>query len=132
MSGERDPMSDLDAAMAGLRRQSGVELVELLRAAQQAPPPAPTVIPAPEFPYPLGHPLAGTARFRCPLGCGWYHDEWSGTDWAEPFRVRLPVEYTREDIGAALTAHADEQAARLAGRVEAAFLDHYAREDPDR
>ncbi|MFF4385636.1 hypothetical protein ACFY0G_02400 [Streptomyces sp. NPDC001552] len=33
------------------------------------------VRPTCEFPFPTGHPLVRTARFRCPHGCDWYRDE---------------------------------------------------------
>jgi hypothetical protein len=36
---------------------------------------APPDRPLCEFPFPTGHPLARTARFRCPHGCNWYRDE---------------------------------------------------------
>lgn len=52
----------------------------------------PPVRPTCEFPFPTGHPLARTARFRCPHGCAWYRDE--STDLA-PRRVTAVTDQGR-------------------------------------
>ena len=53
---------------------------------------APPVRPTCEFPFPTGHPLARTARVRCPHGCAWYRDE--STDLA-PRRVTAATDQDR-------------------------------------
>ena len=36
---------------------------------------APELPPATTIPYARRFPRWGVARFRCPRGCGWFHDE---------------------------------------------------------
>ena len=82
----------------------------------------------PDYPYRLGHPLGGTIRYRCPLGCDWFHDEHPG---AEPMLpVRLPTDPDR--LGEALTAQATARHAAFQQRVETAITDHYEQQHPGR
>ncbi|WP_158013036.1 hypothetical protein [Streptomyces sp. Root369] len=76
----RKPWPQLDALLARLPKKSARETYEELDAARRAAaatPPELTSIPMPTYPYgwSLRHPLGGTMRFACPLGCGWFHDE---------------------------------------------------------
>lgn len=98
------------------------------QAAAAAPLPEPSLIPMPDYPYRLGHPRAGTIRFRCPLGCGWFHDEHPG---AEPMtRLSLPADPDR--LNEALTAQANARQAAFVARVETAITDHYEQAHPGR
>ncbi|MGW2100339.1 hypothetical protein ACWCPX_22075 [Streptomyces olivaceoviridis] len=128
-----DDASDLDEWLAWLPKPSPREaLAELLaarEAAAAAPPPEPTTIPTPDFPYPLGHPLAGTVRFWCPLGCGWYHDERSHLD-ASAQPLVVPVDPAR--LAEALTEQANARHAAFQARVERAIADHFEQAHPGR
>ncbi|MFF5655183.1 hypothetical protein [[Kitasatospora] papulosa] len=109
-------------------RQMFDELQAARAAAEAAPPPEPSVIPMPDYPYALGHPLAGTVRFRCPLGCGWFHDENPGAEPLGP--VLLPADLDR--LNEALTAQATARHAAFRERVETAITGHYEQQHPGR
>lgn len=59
--------SDIEAAVARMPRSVPDEMLTARWAAESAPPPEPTIVPEPTFPYPLNTGHGGTARFPCPL-----------------------------------------------------------------
>ncbi|MFD9903895.1 hypothetical protein [Streptomyces sp. NPDC059063] len=121
---EPGPDAELDALTRKALRH--LDMTAQLLAAQRAgagparrapePPPA-TTMPAPEFPH------AGTARYRCPRGCGWWHDE--STD-PGPAAVILPAGATGDDVGTMLSMNAHAQGLAYQARVEGALARHYA------
>ncbi|MEU3782694.1 hypothetical protein [Streptomyces sp900129855] len=123
----------IEAALARMPRRTGAEdfaeLQAARRAAEAAPWPEPTIIPMPDFPFMWPHPLAGTVRFPCTLGCGWHHDEQPGLD-AATERLVLPLD--PEQLDQALTAQAETRAEAFRARVEGAIADHFEQEHFDR
>lgn len=89
---------------------------------------APPVRPECEFPFPAGHPLVRTARFRCPHGCDWYRDE--STDLA-PSTVTAVTDHDgvggRAELNRQTGARVEEFWARVNGAVE----EHVAEAHPD-
>ncbi|WP_440063813.1 hypothetical protein [Streptosporangium sp. OZ121] len=125
-----DDFAEIEDAVARLRQDGLDDVLRAHREAAKAPPAPPSIIPAPEFPYSIPHPLSGTARIRCPLdGCPWYHDENPDT---EPVRLVLPLDYAAEDVTAALTARANARGDARRLRVEEAITAHFADDHPDR
>lgn len=126
-----DDFADLEAAVARMPHSALDEMLAARRAAESAPPPEPTIVPEPTFPYPIGTGRGGTARFSCPLRCPWYHEENPG---AEPggWSIQLPADFTPDDISAAITTQATARAEKLRARVEAALTEHYERAHPSR
>ncbi|MGW4731857.1 hypothetical protein ACWEQC_22285 [Streptomyces shenzhenensis] len=123
---------DLDALNARLPKQSTAELFAELQTARRAAAavlPEPTTIPGPDFPYRRPHPLAGTVRFSCPLGCDWHHDEHPGRE-AATERLVLPLD--SEQLDKALTAQAEARAEVFRERVEGAIADHFEQAHPGR
>lgn len=127
-----DDFSDIEAATARLARQRPDSVLAALREQDAAPTvlPEPTIIPSPEFPYGLRSPGAGTARFLCPLGCGWYHEEDPAAEQLGP--LLLPAGFTTADLSAAITNQADARAAAGRARIEAALAAHFADKHPTR
>ncbi|MER6334088.1 hypothetical protein ABT298_33240 [Streptomyces sp. NPDC001034] len=121
-------IDDPEAFLARLRKPTAAEqLAE--REAAAAWVPELTTMPMPDFPYRWPHPLGGTARFSCPLGCGWYHDERPDLDAAaQPLVVPLDPDRIED----ALTAQADARAEALCARVERAVADHFEQAHPGR
>lgn len=127
-----DDARDLDALMARMPRQSGPELLAHLEAARRAAdavPAEPTTLPMPDSPYPLRHPLGGTLRYSCPLGCGWHHDVNPGRSVAQE-RTVLPADPDR--LEAALTAQAEVRAVMFRAGVETAIAEHFEQAHPGR
>ncbi|MFI1956931.1 hypothetical protein ACH46L_03320 [Streptomyces althioticus] len=127
-----DDARDLEDLMARMPRPSGRELlaeVEAARRAAETALPEPTTLPMPESPYPLAHPLGGTLRFPCPLGCGWHHDVHPGRAAAQE-RLVLPADPER--LEAALTAQAEVRAVMFRAGVEAAIAEHFEQAHPGR
>lgn len=93
------------------------ETADYLAARSRAPelPPA-TTIPMPEF------PRWGVARFRCPRGCGWFHDE--PTD-PGPQPLIIPVDGGPDDATAMLSLNAEARHLVQRDRIEAALSEHY-------
>jgi hypothetical protein len=87
----------------------------------------PTIVPQPEIVYPALFTVV--ARFHCPLGCGWWHDEP-----ADPgaMSLILPVGYTHEDVSSALSLNAEARELVLHNRVEQALSEHYRVQHPHR
>jgi hypothetical protein len=88
--------------------------VEAHRRRAPEPPPASTV-PMPDFPG------FCVARYRCPRGCGWFHDE--STD-VGPSAMILPAD--PQEMDAMLSLNAEARALAYRQRVEAAIAAHYA------
>ena len=122
--------ADLEAAAARIPRPPVEDMLAAWRQDAAAPPPPPSLIPAPEYPYGLRSARAGTARFSCPLGCGWYHEENPGAE--QPGPIRLPAEFTPDDLSAAITAQANARGEEMHARVEEAITAHYAEAHPGR
>lgn len=87
-----------------------------------------TIIPEPKFLGPsTGHAFM-VARFRCPLDCGWWHDE--PTD-PNPGPTRLPL---RSDGSIDWESHGlvlEAQGELLRAGVEHALTEHYRQHHPE-
>ena len=121
-----DDFADFEAAVRRLPQPSIADLLRAQREAEQAPPPPPTTIPTPDFPKPLG----GVVRFRCPLDCGWFHDEHPGLEPMGP--LLLPADFTGDDLSAALSSQAEVSSNNFRLRVEHAISEHFDAVHPDR
>lgn len=130
MSTTDDPYADIEAAARGLAQITTADILRAQQAAETACPPEPGIIPCPEFPTnsPPGR-LGGIARYRCPLGCPWFHDE--PTDPGPLGPLLLPAGFTPADVDAALTAQAAERGRAQHARVEAAITSHYTECHPE-
>ncbi|MEC3995025.1 hypothetical protein VSR01_16390 [Actinacidiphila sp. DG2A-62] len=89
------------------------------------------MIPAPTFPRDPSRPWLAcpAARYACPRGCGWFHDE--PTDDGAPLRIVVPADPTPDDVTAALTARADARAEQLHARIQEAITGHLADAHPE-
>lgn len=100
---------------------------EWVKANTVPPPPAApkreSLIPQPEFPYPLGHPLSCLARFPCRLVCGWAHDEQPDLDPIGP--IVIPVNGGMAAVTKAIDARAQERFEQMRARIEDAMRNHY-------
>jgi hypothetical protein len=85
-------------------------------------------IPQPEIVSRGPSRFGDTARYHCPRGCGWWHDE--PTD-PGPKPLRVPVDFTPADLSAAITANAEAQGRALCARVEQALAEHLRSHHPD-
>ncbi|MFF1746314.1 hypothetical protein [Streptomyces mirabilis] len=125
--------ADLDDLLAALPLRSPREMYDEIeaarRAAEFAPPPEATTIPMPEYPYRWPHQLAGTVRYPCALGCGWWHDEdtWAWRLGPIVFRTGDPSSRYR-----AIAEETDQRAAALRSRIETAVRDHFTAAHPGR
>lgn len=124
---------ELEELLARLPGQSVSEAYEEIQAARRAalsaPPPEPSIIPYPVYPYPWPHRSAGIVLYPCALGCGWSHSE-SVWEWL-PGPVTFRVD-PRGALDQALTEHANARAAELRERIETAIRDHFATAHPGR
>ncbi|WP_233646834.1 hypothetical protein [Streptomyces sp. BSE6.1] len=123
---------DLDEWLARLPKPSAAEQFAAIdaarRAAAEAPIPELSIIPSPDFPYSFTGPRSGTVRFRCSIGCGWFHDERPDLEeWRPP-----PVPLDPEKASRVLSEYAAERAEQRRRRIEAAFEDHFERSHPGR
>lgn len=124
---------DLDELLARLPEQSVAEAYEEMQAARRAalaaPPPEPTIIPLPVYPYRWPQRGAGLVLYPCALGCGWSHQEdtWEWLPGPVVFRVD-----PRGALDRKLTEQADARAAVLRTRIETEIRRHFAAEHPDR
>ncbi|MEU7891712.1 hypothetical protein AB0B45_02480 [Nonomuraea sp. NPDC049152] len=125
-----DDFDEIESAIARLPRDYLDDVIRAQREAASAAPPPPSVIPEPEWPYPPRHPLGGVVRFRCPLGCPWYHDENPGAE--RPGRFMLPVGFTNEDVASAITLEAEARGNAMRLRVEDAIAAHFAADHANR
>lgn len=89
--------------------------------------PRSTVIPMPDFVPGSRSRFDGVARFHCPLGCGWWHDE--PTD-PGPQSLILPEGFTSADLSSMLSLNAEARVLTLHARVEQAISDHYSGRHP--
>ncbi|MFF3366063.1 hypothetical protein [Streptomyces misionensis] len=102
------------------------------RAAAEAPPPEPSIIPPFACPYPLNHPRAGVLRFPCALGCGWSHEEWPS---AEPFTLPpVPLTASPAECSRIQSEHAaareDERKQRIEAAIRRHFVEAHSGEEP--
>ncbi len=125
MTGDQDDGLDpeLLAALQGLA-PGAPDLYAALERARQAPPPEPTIIPLPEVVF--GAQVI--ARFRCPLGCGWRHEEPADVG---PSRIILPIDFSLKELNEALTFESEVRELAMRTRVEAAITNHYREQHPD-
>lgn len=120
---------DVDAMLQAAAAQlAPVDLAAALaahRTAATTPQTPQSVIPDPTFPRDPARPwlACSVARYACPRGCGWFHDE--PTDDQTPIRLVMPADPTPDDITAAITAHANDRADRTRRRIEAAITEHF-------
>lgn len=124
--GRNDIDALLDAATAPLPPTDLAAALAAQRAAATAPQTSPSVIPEPTFPRAPAAPwwACPVARYACPRGCGWSHDE--PTDDGAPLRIVVPADPTPDDVTAAITAHAAARAKQQRARIEKAITDHLA------
>lgn len=119
--------------MAELPRETAAALVQRLhedtaRLAAEALEPAP-LMRGPEFPRGLHGLNAVTARYTCRQpGCCMVYLE--AVD-ELPGPLTLPVNFTPDDVSAAITAQASERHEARLDRVDAAFREHYRTEHPE-
>lgn len=124
---------DLEALLGTLTTPLGREVYEQIHAARRAemaaPAPEPSIIPAPEFPYPWPHRLSGIHRYPCALGCGWAHQE-------DSYEIGKPVIFKLDDQGVldeqAMNEHLAARGGALRERIEQAIRDHFTAAHPDR
>lgn len=125
--------TDFDALLAALPHQSTAEVFAEIdaarKAAEQAPPPELTIIPAPVYP-PLRwpHPDAGIIRFPCALGCGWAHAEDSYAESLES--ISIPVGVTVQELDRIFNERAKERGDVLRARIEGAIREHFQQAHP--
>ncbi|WNI20371.1 hypothetical protein [Actinacidiphila sp. ITFR-21] len=101
--------------------QMTADLLAARRAAERPEPPPVTTMPMPEF---LRTRIAGQiARYRCPRGCGWFHDE--PTD-PGPLGLIVAIEPGQDSIGEMISLNAEARSLAYQARVEAAIDEHYA------
>ncbi|MGI5201649.1 hypothetical protein ACQEU6_08715 [Spirillospora sp. CA-108201] len=81
--------------------------------------------PVIEYPYPPSHPFAGTARYRCPAGCAWQHDQRPSNE--SPAGVRRPPGPPSGDRAQTLALQRVDDPPH---RVTAAFWDHCGQAHP--
>lgn len=132
MTGQ-DALDRINALLAELPQETAAALVQRLHQdaagmaaeADQAPP----LMRGPEFPWGLHGYNAATARYTCRQpGCGMVYLE--AVD-ELPGPITLPVNFTSDDVSAAITAQAAERHRERLARVEAAFRSHYRAEHPE-
>lgn len=115
---------DLNAFARPLDRDLLREIEDARHASEKAPPPPPSTIPTPDF-------LPGCiARFHCPLGCGWHHDE--TTDPGPMGPLLLPANFTTDDLSAAMSSQAEVRGNNFRLRVELAIAGHFDAVHPGR
>lgn len=121
------PDDDLDAMVRELfAGQNPVrEWLTAKAAAEQAPPPEPSIIPMPE--YPPSRFLTGVVVYRCTAGdrsCKWaYVVDTALQEAREPLRIPWPG--SGEDISRAITEQAEERMRALKERIEDALREHF-------
>jgi hypothetical protein len=130
---EQDTVDRINALLAEMPRETAAALVqqfhqEAARMAAQADE-APPLMRGPEFPWGLKGFNAQTARFSCrEPGCTMavleFMDELPGP-------LRLPVNFTSNDVAAAISAQASERHQARVDRLTAAFREHYRAEHPE-
>lgn len=114
--------AELAAAVASLPQLDVTEMLRIHREAAAAPPVA-TTMPMPDF------PRFGVARYQCPLGCGWHHDETLGTE--PPGPLLLPANPSPQNINDAITSMAEVRANAYGRRVENEIANHFRDAHPD-
>jgi hypothetical protein len=130
---EQESVDRINAMLAELPHETAAILVQqwhkdaarVAAEADQAPP----LMRGPEFPWGLRGLNAVTARYTCRQpGCGMVYLE--AVD-ELPGPIRLPVNFTADDVSAAITTQARERHQARLDRVEAAFREHYRTEHPE-
>ncbi|WP_043469011.1 hypothetical protein [Kitasatospora sp. MBT66] len=119
-----DGLDELLAAMQAAADPTVPELLAQIDRARQAPPPEVTTIPDPEMVF----GAETLARFRCPLQCGWTHEEPVGDG---PLRVILPADWSLEDLNSALCLDAEVRALAFRTNVEQAIDEHFRQRHPE-
>ncbi|MET8609842.1 hypothetical protein [Streptomyces misionensis] len=121
-------LQDLDALLASLPTPTLAEVEAARRAAAEAPPPEPSIIPPFVCPYPLSHARAMVLRFPCALACGWSHEEWQS---AEPFTLPpVPLTASPAECSRILSENAAAREDERKQRIEAAIRRHFAEVHP--
>ncbi|MGW4695178.1 hypothetical protein ACWEO1_22680 [Kitasatospora cineracea] len=87
----------------------------------------PNIIPEFEMLGPSTGHAEMIARFHCPIGCGWRHDEPADPG---PGRIILPVGFTATDLSGAMSLNAEAGWLAFRSRVEAAITDHFETAHP--
>jgi hypothetical protein len=114
---EADQLDQMARAYFARPDVAAKESAGYLAARQRAPEPPPaTTIPMPEF------PRRGVARFRCPRGCGWFHDE--PTD-PGPQPLIVPAGAGPDVIADMISLNAEARRLAQQDRIEAALRGHY-------
>ncbi|QIY99445.1 hypothetical protein HEP87_42965 [Streptomyces sp. S1D4-11] len=129
-----DTVDRINALLAELPPVTAAHLVQQWKqdaarmAAQTLEPPP--LMRGPDFPYGLHGLNATMAKYTCRQpGCPMVYLE--DADDGLPGPLTLPVNFTADDVSAAITAQANvRQEARL-DLVQAAFTDHYRAEHPE-
>jgi hypothetical protein len=130
---EQETVDWINAMLAEMPQEVAGHLVqqwhqEAARMATQADR-APPLMRGPEFPWGLKGFNAQTARFACRQpGCTMVHLEFMD-ELPGPFR--LPVNFTAEDVSAAISAQASERHQARMDRLTAVFREHYRTEHPE-
>lgn len=130
---EQATVDRINAMLAEMPHDTAAALVQRLHQdaarmaveAEQAPP----LMRGPEFPWGLKGLNAMTARFACRQpGCLMVYLEYMDE---LPGPLRLPANFTAEDVSAAISAQASERAQVRQDRLDAAFREHYRTEHPE-
>lgn len=107
-------------------RNTVQEMLDARRAAEQAPPPEPTIIPMPEFIGGRGRLISTVIRYPCTVpggGCPWGYVVDVGLRVAEKFT--LSVSGFPEGLDRAITDQAAQRLRDLRERIEEAFGEHF-------
>ncbi|MEV0016719.1 hypothetical protein [Streptomyces tendae] len=129
----QEAMDQVNALLAAMPEESAAALVQRWHQdaarAEAESDQAPPLMRGPEFPWGLHGFNAVTARYTCrQRGCGMVYLE--AVD-ELPGPITLPVDFTPDDLSAAITAQASERHEARLARVEAAFREHYRAEHPE-
>lgn len=119
---------DLDAIVRAhfANRDPVAEWFAVRKAAEEAPPPEPTVIPLPEFIGGGGSLISRAIRYPCTVpggGCPWGYVVDMGSEVTKSFT--LSVSGFPEGLDRAITEQAEQRTRDLRERIEEAFGEHF-------